>query len=143
MNVIKDRLENVIYNYNVVCVPTCGYLKSNGDGVVSSGFPERLEKIIPNLASAIGNGIKTYGNKVEAIALTKATYVVSFPIKESWYGKIDLELLERSCKQLMNKTTKAYKVLIPRLIKSGESWEDVLIILSKYFDDRVTILEED
>lgn len=139
MKEVKGNLKEIFNQYNVICLPCSTYLKTNGEGVISKGFSEELESIVPELAKNLGKTMSK-GSIVDVIGVIGNIFIVSFPIRATWYGGIDLEMLESSCKQLMNRTSRAYKILMPRLIKDESSWEDIKDVLEKHLDERITIL---
>lgn len=140
MKEISGSLKEIIKDYNVVCLPTSGFIKADGTGMITKSTPTELVELISDFPTKLGRHIKTYGNNIEAIAIVNRAYIVTFPIMDSCVGGVDLNILERSCQQLMRKTTKSYKILLPRLAKNKDIWEGIKVVLEKYLDERVTII---
>lgn len=90
----------------ILCITTNGFVKNNGEGVMGAGVAKQATERIPGIAASLGRGIRDHGNVVLRIAgpdVIRCEFdrnVLAFPVKHNWRYKADLELIERSAKQL-------------------------------------------
>ena len=77
MRVIKDNIWN--YGENcIICIPTNGFVKKNGCGVMGRGLAKECLNIFPGIDKKLGEGIITNGNIPFELAENK---IYSFPVK--------------------------------------------------------------
>jgi hypothetical protein len=117
-----------------IVVPTNGFVKSNGDAVMGRGLAYQASKKFPTLQHELGSMLKEHGNYV----YTFPTYgIVTFPVKDVWWNKATLELIDKSCQELSHIIEFSSKrFFIPRVgCGNGQlSWNDVKPILWKWFE---------
>ena len=128
--------------WDIRCITTNGYVKSNGACVMGRGVALQAKNKYPGIATDLGRLIKLHGNHV---FLLYAYDIVSFPVKNNWYEKGDLELIKRSAEELMSLlevTPEIKQVALPRPgCGNGKlSWEVVKPKIENILDDRVTIV---
>ena len=150
---------------DVICVTTNGYVKSNGECVMGRGCAKELSDMAPEVPSLLGAAIRRNGNVVNFIMSEDGIDIWSFPVKHQyvindgtnvvrhmkgkyelgdkvmgWASVADMELVERSARQLLvvANFTKKKRILLPRPgCGAGElEWSDVEPILQKILDDR-------
>lgn len=96
---------------NRICIFTNGVLKPNGDLVMGAGMAKQAKDIFPELPSVLGKQIKIGGNHVY-----QYKQILSFPTKNHFKEKSDLELIKRSYLELsiiarLNKNLNYYLAL--------------------------------
>ena len=152
------QLQGDIWEQEVdaICITTNGTLKCDGCAVMGAGVAKQAAQRFPQIPSLLGEHIKQIGNHVNVLNFLtrpseqeckcpKYTYLVAFPVKHNWFEKADPALIEKSCQELVDITTKAgwENVILPRPgCDNGKlDWKDVEPICAKYFDDRFTIVD--
>jgi len=132
---------DLIKNYNSLCITTNGYVKNNGACVMGRGIALTAARKYFMLPFMIGTRIKKFGNHVCKIELPDIQLYM-FPVKHNWYEVADIELIKRSCHELMNQIAPEEKVLLPRPgCGNGHlKWTDVKPILEPILDDRISIV---
>lgn len=124
-----------------------GMVKKNGENVMGKGIAAQAKMLFPDLPLKLGDSIlHNNGNHVHIFSEYN---IITFPTKYRFYEDSDIELIERSAKEL----TEVKKLLIEGrgdnrdfyLVRSGcgsgrLSWLDVKPILEKYFDDSYIIV---
>lgn len=131
-----------IFSYDLKalrCITTNGVVKKNGELTMGAGIALAAKQNFPRLPKLLGDLVHKTGNHVYILPEIR---IASFPTKHDWRDKSDLNLIEQSCKELVEKTANWELILLPRVgTANGKlSWEQVKPILSKYLDDRFVIL---
>lgn len=137
------------------CITTNGFIKNNGNLVMGAGVAGQAQARYPRFPKLAGEWVKRYGNHVFIFdsendlrdyndPIDNCRYYITFPVKHVWYEKAELDLIERSAKELMHVIDKiaAKKVLLP-LPGCGNgqlSWTDVRPVLEPILDDRVWVI---
>lgn len=122
------------------CVTTNGILNKNQELVMGAGVALRAKNLYPNLPKILGELVLRHGNHVHVIENLK---IASFPTKHDWKDFSDLQLIEQSCKELVEEESRWDYIVLPRVgTGMGKlAWFDVRQILEKYFDsDKYLIL---
>lgn len=129
-----------------VCITTCGTLKKNKRLVMGRGIAYQAAQRYPWLPKAMGEAVLRNGLCVE---LFTHTHLIALPTKHQFYLDSDLDLIERSITQLVDKVEQFQlfnnpnaRVLIPRPgCNNGKlDWADVEPILRQYLvDDRYVV----
>ena len=129
---------------DVICITTNGTTKKNGACVMGRGCALQAREKFPGIDEILGELIKQNGNRVQ-IVFGFSKLIIAFPVKHNWYELADINLIEKSTKQLV-RLTNFYgwaKVVLPRpgCNNGGLNWEnDVKSVLLKYLDDRFIIV---
>lgn len=122
------------------CVTTNGVLNKNQELVMGAGVALRAKILYPNLPKILGELVLKHGNHVHLIENIK---IASFPTKHDWKDPSDLQLIEQSCQELVEKEDGWDYIVLPR-VGAGMgrlAWSDVRQVLEKYFDsDKYLIL---
>ena len=149
-------IENIFYlpkDGEAVCVTTNGIIKSNGHAVMGAGIAKEANDIF-HLSEKLGFFLKQYGNRAFNLGKYKRNNedisdiftVFSFPTKHHYKDKSDINLIIKSCNELVQMCTmfgisKVYLVP-PGCGLGGLEWEDVkekiLSILSE-LDNNINI----
>ena len=136
------------------CITTNGYIKRDGTAVMGRGCAREATERYPGINEVLGDLMGEHGNHVHELAWfdaneVKAQDVISFPVKHHWREKADLDLIERSAKELLELIDyydQAYEqrttVVVPRPgCGNGQlDWSEVKPRLEPYFDDRFYVI---
>lgn len=140
------------------CITTNGYVKGNGHLVMGAGVAGQAQERYPKFPKVAGDFVKQHGNHVvtfygnwfiDGFHIANYDkdpfYFVTFPVKHVWYEDADLELIERSAKELMDVLDQFdnwQKVLLPRPgCGNGRlTWGQVEPVISPILDDRVVVI---
>ena len=131
-----------------IVITTNGIVKRNGDAVMGAGIALEMAKKFPLFPKVFGDKLKKDGNHVALFYVPQVNgrKVITFPVKNHFKEKASLELIERSCQELV-KLADLYKltqICLPRpgCGVGGLKWKQVEPILEKYFDERFTIVDK-
>jgi hypothetical protein len=139
------------------CITINGTLKKGNRLVMGAGVAGQAESRYPDFPKIAGKYIAKNGNHVtfygawylrgQHIAQARPEdvfYFITFPVKYNWYEDADLELIERSSKELMQLLDQHpwKKVLLPRpgCGYGHLKWEDVKPVIEPILDDRVVVI---
>lgn len=113
------------------CITTNGVIKKNGELVMGAGVAKAAALKYPRLPRILGDLVNSHGNNV---FLVKQFAVASFPTKHHWVEKSSLELIERSCKQLLDISDDWEYIALPRpgCSNGGLDWSEVKPIVDRY-----------
>jgi hypothetical protein len=94
-------------------------VKSNGDAVMGAGVALEATRRYPGIAQILGAQIGEHGNHVTVIASDpRRPIVIAFPTKHHWRDDADVELVHRSCGELVALLERRYRpgftCLLPR-----------------------------
>lgn len=130
--------------YDAVCVTTNGILRKNGWAVMGAGVAKACVENYPNAAAVLGTKISMHGNIAQVIHDTDEGPIISFPTKYHWKDASDLDLIKRSCRQLMDIIVDwdLERVLLPQpgCTNGGLNWNDVRAAITPILDERVVII---
>ena len=80
-----------------IVVPTNGTVKKDGRAVMGRGIAKEAKRRFPALPTTLGDRLSLCGN----IPLLFEQYrLITFPVKEVWWGKAKISLLDISCRLL-------------------------------------------
>lgn len=121
------------------CVTTNGVVKSNNELIMGAGIALTAKQKFSGLPKILGNLVKEHGNHVYIIPEIQ---IASFPTKNHWRDNSDINLIEQSCKELVEKSKDWDLVVLPRPGCSlGKlEWDQVKPILIRYFSDKFIVL---
>ena len=141
---VKGNAWDVYLDYDVLCLTTNGFVKSNGECVMGAGIAKTAKTKFPKVPHILGTYIKKYGNRCFKIAKVNDTHLVSFVVKHVWWDKADMDLIRKSCKEITEMADKFgwEKILLPRPgCGNGKlKWNDVKPVLSDLLDDRFHVI---
>lgn len=131
-------------NGSIVCVTTNGIIKSGGVAVMGRGVALSAAQRFPTLPKVLAACLTKYGNRVFYFGKIN---LITFPTKNDWRDKSDIELIKTSCTQLMEIINKyeLKEVFLPRpgCANGGLNWADVKAHVAPLLDDRVVIISMD
>lgn len=138
MKEIFGNAWDLYLNYTYLAITTNGFVKMNGEAVMGRGIALQIKLRYPDMPMILGYLIKTNGNIVQHLV----SNFISFPVKHKWFEVADIELIKRSCKQLMELLQPNETCLLPRPgCGNGKlDWSYVKPIIQDLLDDRVTIV---
>lgn len=134
----------------LLCITTNGYVKGNGEAVMGRGCALQAKTRYPDLPELLGANIKLTGNITRifepGVTPDLKGQLCSFPVKENWWEEADLELIEKSAKDLVGLTNYFgfARVYLPRPgCGNGKlDWDtQVRPILEPLLDDRFIIVD--
>lgn len=135
-----------------LCVTTNGVVTGRGRGVMGRGVAlqaaERYAVRTPgvpavDLPRLLGQGILLVGNHVQTLVYGHPA-LVAFPVKHHWRDEADLALIERSCRELSELSTRMgwRRVALPRpgCGNGGLTWDLVRPVCAAGLDDRFLVV---
>jgi hypothetical protein len=131
------------YPADATCITTNGTVKKNGECVMGRGVALEAKKRWPAVPLVLGNAVNAFGNIVQSIYVIDYWSLVAFPVKHNWWEKADLDLIARSCGQLVDLADDCWEcVALPRPGCGNGSldWQEVKPVLGKLLDDRFVIV---
>ena len=139
-----DVWELMKGEFQVVCITTNGFVKSNGECVMGAGIAKTCRDTFDGIAKKLGAYIKKYGNRVFVLHKYEDGVILTFPVKHNWWEDADIKLIKKSCKELielLDKNPHITKVLLPRPgCGNGKlNWADVKPVIEEILDDRVYV----
>ena len=122
-------------------ITTNGFVKNNGCAVMGRGCAKEAAQRYPNLPSLLGQALR-YGNQVY---VWREYGIITFPVKDNWWEKASLQLIEKSAKELVQavKTWKMEdKIYLPRpgCGNGGLDWKEVKKVIEPILDDRFVVI---
>jgi hypothetical protein len=89
-----------------IVITTNGTVKNDGRAVMGRGVARTARDRWKDIDSRLGAFIRAMGNNVHVLGRRKwhghRYYVVSFPVKHSWWEDADLKLIRKSAEQLVS-----------------------------------------
>lgn len=156
MKEIKGDIWKV--DADALCITTNGFVKKNGECVMGAGIAKDAAQRYPNMPKKLGSLINKYGNIVHIVGtlvresimkihgITAFIYIVAFPVKHHFKDRADLELIKKSCKELVDLADHlSWQKVV--LIKPGcgcgkLDWEkDVKPVIAPLLDDRFEVID--
>lgn len=146
MKIIKGNIWDYWFRYYTITIPTNGTIKKDDSCVMGKGLALQAKNYVYNIEYLIGNRIKESGNKVYYIK----NNIISFPVKNNWWEKADIKLIENSCIALLAliDTEQLFgnilePIYLPKVgCGNGKlNWKEVEPILDKYLDERFIIVD--
>jgi hypothetical protein len=88
---------------DAICIPTNGIVKSDNSLVMGKGVAKLFRDKYLGIDLFLGKLVKIHGNIVNYIPNSFYNkYIFSFPTKYHYRDKSDIELIKKSCNELMN-----------------------------------------
>ena len=128
-------------HFNYLAITTNGFVKTNEHAVMGRGIAKQAKDKYPGIDHLLGKKIQALGNHVHLLTAD----LVSFPVKHNWWEEADIELIKRSCNELMAFLGTNERILLPRPgCGNGKlKWEEVKKVIEPLLDDRVYIIHLD
>lgn len=127
------------------CITTNGEVDRNGRAVMGRGCALQAAQFDPTLKGDLGKLLTEHGNHVHLLRHRVCKpMLISFPVKHHWREPADLDLIERSARELVELCSihlldkNPGGVLVPRPgCGAGQlEWDDVRTVLLRHLDDR-------
>ncbi|WJZ23542.1 Macro domain-like protein [Listeria phage LIS04] len=134
---------------SVLCITTNGVVKRNGSAVMGAGIAKQATRRLKGIDEKLGAQLKLRGNHTQLIGYYfpagKRTAVVAFPVKHHWRDSADINLIQRSAKELVKLSDKLgwSEIYLPRpgCGNGNLEWSEVKPILSVILDNRFIIID--
>lgn len=148
MNEVKGDILQLITkgDWDAFCITTNGIVKRDGKAVMGAGIAKTCRNTYSGLDTRLGNLIKQRGNVVQTIGrdTRNDVFIISFPTKDDWRDPSTIDLIKRSCEQLivaLDSAPHIKKVLLPRpgCANGGLKWEDVRPAIEGILDERIYV----
>lgn len=138
---------------DALVITTNGSVKRDGNAVMGRGCALEAKEKFPYLPFILGERLEE-NNRAYAFSYNSLDmngegnanfyWLVTFPVKHHWREQADLELIDRSVRQLRCVTEAMFwqKVVLPQpgCGNGGRDWEtEVRPILAKYLDDKYEV----
>ena len=142
MKEIKSNIWHFHSEGAYIIIPTNGFIKKNGECVMGRGLALQTKNKFPTFAKELGTMI--HSCEGQFVFLFKKEGIFTFPAKYNWWEKADLELIEKSCKELVQ-LAKINKIKAPIYLprvgcgNGMLNWKDVKFILKKYLNDKFVV----
>lgn len=145
MKVEKGNVMDYIGISDIVCVTTNGVVKKNGELVMGPGCARSFKERFPQLSMILGEYVSKYGNECFIAGKCRNTYIVSFPTKNHFKEKSDINLIKKSAEKLVmivnELNAKDVRIPSPGTGLGGLSKSYVYNPLMDILDDRFIIME--
>lgn len=103
---IMIEVEGDIWKYkaNLICIPTNGTIKQNGELVMGAGVAKQCVARFPTIALRFGQLVRNQGNEVHCLNINdiegNLQLLATFPTKHHWAQKADIALIIYSAQML-------------------------------------------
>lgn len=148
MKEFKGDIVKNMHLFDGLCITTNGTIKKNGACVMGRGIALTFRDMFADFDQIVGNKIIANGNIVNVVGKfthkdNTSTIIFTFPVKHNWYDIADIELIKKSCVELMQWIDHydLKKVALPRPgCGNGKlSWENVKPVIEEILDERVYV----
>lgn len=140
---ISGNIWDQLFFVDAVCVTTNGEWRTkDGAAIMGRGTAQQAAGRCQALPKALGALLRVAGNHVFVFETCDRVVVplVTFPAKHRWRQSADLNLIERSARELVALTDRRgwRRVVLPRpgCGAGGLRWRDVAPRLAPILDDR-------
>lgn len=130
------------------CITTNGFVKTSGLAVMGRGCALEARERFPGIDAHLGALINRHGNHVQVLPSTHREDwdIVAFPVKHHWRQLADLDLIVRSCHELMALADEHHwqRILLPRpgCGNGQRDWDiEVRPAIFDVLDDRVVVID--
>jgi hypothetical protein len=144
---IQGDLWDFLEKGHWIVIPTNGSIKKNGEAIMGRGLALEAKQKFPSLPKELGEHIRAEENTIGDFHRFR---LITFPVKDKWYEKADLDLIEHMCRELVILLDKEFAtipspVYIPRVgCGNGRlKWEDVKPILERHLDDKFIVVHRE
>lgn len=134
---------------HAICITTNGIVKQGGLAVMGAGIAKQAANRFKQLPRKLGSYLKQYGNRTFNMGVCKdgnrCYNLITLPTKNDWRGKSDIDLIIKSCKELVevcNKFGITECYLTPPGCGCGglNYQQDVRPVISEILDDRFIVV---
>ena len=124
-----------------VCITTNGVIKKDNTLVMGAGIALQAKERFPSIPGTLADLVRVYGNHTFYLTVEN---LFSFPTKDNWWERSDIDLIVRSSKQLVDITDRMgfAQVYLPKPgCANGQlSWPVVNKVISDILDDRFVVV---
>ncbi len=133
MKIIKGNIWSC-HSKGYIVIPTNGVVKNNGENVMGAGLALQAKNKYPCLPILLGSELKERGN---IPILFKHYKIITFPTKNHYKDKSDINLIERSCYYLSNLIIPQEEIYMPKIgCGCGQLiWKEVKSIIDKHLPE--------
>jgi hypothetical protein len=129
---MKEVFGNLWEFDGIIAITTNGSVKRDRTCVMGRGCAKQAAARFPDLPYKLGTKISVQGNHVFCFPEYR---LITFPVKHNWWETADLDLIERSARELLKiievkKIEEAIYLPRPGCGNGRLRWEDVEKILS-------------
>jgi len=134
MKIYRCDIWSLADRADAICITTNGLTKANGEAVMGKGIALQARQRFPGIDRVLGDHLRTRGN-VPGIINVNPT-IVSFPTKNDWRDKSDLDLIEKSARKLSSMIAEHgwTKIALPKpgCASGGLQWPQVEPIIDRW-----------
>lgn len=127
---------------HILAITTNGLVNKDNHAIMGRGVALEAKQRFPWVPEVLGRMLINNGNHVHYLG----SNLISFPTKNDWRHKSDIELITQSCRELMTLKSlyRWHWVILPRpgCENGGLTWEEVRIIISTILDDSIYIISK-
>ena len=138
MKQIFGNLWN-FHSLGPVCITTNGIIKKDGTLVMGAGIALQAKQRFPDVPGILADMVLTHGNRAFYLPVQN---IFSFPTKDHWREKSDINLIAQSCHDIVDITNQMgfTEVFLPKPgCANGQlDWMAVEIVIAHILDDRFT-----
>ena len=125
-------------------IPTNGTVRRDGAAVMGRGVALQAKQRHSKIEFSLGILLKRLGNHVHYFYHQQD--FLSFPVKHQWRETAKLDLIKRSCQELITHINARHwwkRIALPRVGcgNGGLDWKDVKPILEEFLDDRFIVVK--
>jgi len=142
MSAMRETTGNLwdYYGEAVIVITTNGLVSKKGRAVFGPGCGREAAERFPDIPLQLGRLLAEHGNHVHLLGEN----LVSFPVENTPYERPDLQLIERSARELalLADREEWQNMAVPRpgCGNGGLDWRDVRPLLMKHLDERFLII---
>ncbi len=129
------------HQYGPVCITTNGIIKKDNTLVMGAGIALQAKQRFPEIPHKLAMAVSEHGNHAFYLP---AENLFSFPTKNDWRDKSDINLIAESALQLVGLTSRLgfTQVYLPKPgCANGQlSWPKVRTVIGAVLDDRFTVV---
>lgn len=131
------------------CITTNGATRQDGQAIMGRGVAAQAKAKWPMVAAVLGWQLRADGNHVHVVmaGAGDTAVLVAFPVKHRWQDPADLDLIKRSCGELMDLADRldlrAIALVRPGCGNGRLAWAEVEPAIAPLLDGRVTIVHAD
>ena len=137
-----------------IVITTNGTVRKDGACVMGRGVAKQAADKFPKIPYILGERLMSWNRNNHVQPLDITYRIICFPVKHNWRDAANLELISRSCAELVT-CIDNFEVCCPDdfpaegkiyMVRPGcgngqLDWKDVKPILEKYLDDRFIVVE--
>ena len=130
-------------DFQILCITTNASLRSNGNGIMGAGIALEARNRMPDIEESLGQGLRLFGNIPFRLAESADQEIWSFPVKEEWTQKADIDLIVASCISISEYfKDQTVNILLPRpgCRRGNLKWKDVKKVIEPLLSDKFSIV---